>query len=68
MGDNWHLRSEKELLIPDALRCCLPKALKDFKIDINIYYCTTELLQRCYTYNKIHLFENRTKQNKVLAL
>ena len=35
IGDNRHLRSEKELYISDALRCCLPKALKDFKIGSN---------------------------------
>lgn len=35
IGDNWHLRSEKELFILDALRCCQPKALRDFKIESN---------------------------------
>lgn len=42
--DNWHLRSEKKFFILDALWCCLPKALKDFKIGSNTYYNTTEFL------------------------
>lgn len=47
-GDNWHLGSEKELFILDALRCCLPKALKDFKMKAVIL--TTILLSFCRIY------------------
>lgn len=59
---------ELGMKILGSLRCCLPKVLKDSKMDIDIYYRTAEFLQRCSIYNKIHLFKNRTEQNKILAL